>query len=58
MRGRALAARMASGGSFGTMSKTVKAEHLAREQKLKLDEEAISAWHASLEALSAPDEQE
>jgi len=75
------------------MSRTVKAEYLAREQKLKLDEplegvadharfqvllsavpapesrpwlnlkgslpkEAISAWRASLEALSAPDEQE
>jgi len=74
------------------MSKTVNAEYLAREQKLKLDEplegvadharfqvslsavptpdstpwlklkdslpkEAISAWRASLEALSAPDEQ-
>ena len=75
------------------MLKTVKAEYLAREQKLKLDEpldgiadharlqvslsavqtpdskpwlnlkgglpeEAISAWRSSLEALSAPDEQD
>jgi hypothetical protein len=75
------------------MPKTIKAEYLAGEQKLKLDEpldgvadharfqvslhavqapdskpwlslkgglpkEAITAWRASLEALSAPDEQE